>query len=110
MKNIKSQEIWLAQFPLEEDESQIIKRPILVIDSKEKECLVVKITKHNPRQNDKFDIEIEEWQEANLNFTSTARVSKLKVLLKEDLIHKIGKIQQKDWNKITQKIEEFYGG
>ena len=107
MKIIRQKEIWFAQFPLEEDESKKISRPVLVIDNGKDECLVVKITTHKPRDKDKFDLDIKQWEEASLDFPSTARISKLRLLPKTDFIKKIGTIQNKDWIAIEEKLNEL---
>ena len=107
MKDIRPKEIWFVRFPLEEDETQKLNRPVLVIDNENDEYLVVKITKHKPRGNDKFDLKLEEWQAANLDFPSTARISKLRLLPEMDFIKKIGTIQSQDWDAINEKIDEL---
>ena len=106
MRNIQQKEIWFARFPLEEDESRTINRPVLVVHSRNDEYLVVKVTTHEPRDNDKFDVELKQWQAANLKFPSTARVSKLRLLPERNFINKIGVIDDNDWESITEKIEE----
>ena len=107
MRDIQQREIWFARFPLEEDESVTLNRPVLVVHSRDNEYLVVKVTTHEPRNNDKFDVELKQWQTANLKFPSTARVSKLRLLPEQNFISKIGKVHDVDWNLITNKIEEM---
>ena len=106
MKNIQQKEIWFARFPLEEDENKTLKRPVLVIHSRDDEYLVVKITTHKPRNSDKFDVELDKWQAASLKFPSTARVSKLRTLPEKNFINKIGVIHDSDWVLVTEKVEE----
>ena len=106
MKNIQQKEIWFARFPLEEDENKTLKRPVLVIHSRDDEYLVVKITTHKPRNSDKFDVELDKWQTASLKFPSTARVSKLRTLPEKNFINKIGVIHDSDWELVTEKVEE----
>ena len=62
MRNIQQKEIWFARFPLEEDESKTLNRPVLVVHSRNDEYLVVKVTKHEPRNNDKFDVNLKNLQ------------------------------------------------
>ena len=106
MKNIQQKEIWFARFPLEEDENKTLKRPVLVVHSRDDEYLVIKVTTHEPRDNDKLDVEIKQWQAANLKFPSTARVSKLRMLPGKNFINKIGVINDNDWETVTEKIEQ----
>ena len=73
-------EVWFVEFPLEEDNSQTINRPVVVLDENTLGVLSVKITKHSPRKEDPYDTPIIYWQEANLRLASTARVSKVFLL------------------------------
>ena len=41
-------EVWFVEFPIEEDNSQIINRPVVVLDENLLGVLSVKITKHAP--------------------------------------------------------------
>lgn len=45
-----------SKFPLEENNSQYISRPVIIIDAAQLEVLVVKVTKTAPRSCDKYDI------------------------------------------------------
>jgi hypothetical protein len=84
------EEVWFVEFPLEEDNSQTINRPVIVLDENTLGVLSVKITKHAPRQEDPYDVPILYWQEANLRLSSTARVSKVILLAPDSFIFKIG--------------------
>lgn len=97
-------EVWFVEFPLEEDISQTINRPVIVLDENTLGVLSVKITKHMPRQEDPYDTPILYWKEANLKLASTARVSKVYLLSKENFIFKIGDLHQED----LVRIEEMY--
>lgn len=78
-------EVWFVEFPLEEDASRIINRPVIVLDENVLGVLSVKITKHKVRKEDPYDIPIIYWSEAGLRLASTARVSKLQCLIKTAL-------------------------
>lgn len=97
-------EVWFVEFPLEEDNSQSINRPVVVLDENTLGVLSVKITKHSPRSEDPYDTPILYWQEANLRLASTARVSKVYLLPQESFIFKIGDLHQED----MKRIEEMY--
>lgn len=43
--------VWFVEFPLEEDNTQIINRPVIVLDENTLGVLSVKITKHFPQEN-----------------------------------------------------------
>lgn len=97
-------EVWFVEFPLEEDNTQIINRPVIVLDESILGVLSVKITKHSPRAADPYDVPILYWQEANLRLASTARVSKVMLLSQDSFIFKIGELREED----LERIEEMY--
>lgn len=104
MPTIHEGEVWFVGFPLEEDPSQIINRPVIVLDVDKLDVLSVKVTKHQVRSNDPYDTPILYWQQANLRLASTARVSKVMNLNPQDFIFKIGDLHPDD----LDKIEELY--
>ena len=97
-------DVWFVEFPLEENLSQTINRPVIVLDENTLGVLSVKITKHMPRVEDPYDIPILYWQEANLRLASTARVSKVLLLPQDSFIFKIGDLHPDD----LQCIEGMY--
>lgn len=97
-------EVWFVEFPLEEDNSQTINRPVVVLDENTLGVLSVKITKHSPRKEDHYDTPIIYWQEANLRLASTARVSKVFLLSQDSFIFKIGDLHKDD----LERVEEMY--
>lgn len=104
MGNFCEGEVWFVEFPLEEDSSKTINRPVVVLDEDTLGVLSVKITKHAVRKEDPYDTPILYWQEANLRLASTARVSKVMNLQEEDFIFKIGNLHPDD----LERIEELY--
>ena len=72
-------EVWFVEFPLEEDASRIINRPVIVLDENVLGVLSVKITKHKVRKEDPYDIPIIYWSEAGLRLASTARSEERRV-------------------------------
>lgn len=104
MMDIREGEVWFASFPLEDDNTKIKRRPVVVLDKDTLGVLSVKVTKHVPRKCDPYDIPILHWSEANLRFASTARVSKVLNLMPDDFIMKIGDLHPDD----LEIIEELY--
>lgn len=47
-------EVWFVEFPLEEDPSRILNRPVMVLDENLLGVLSVKITKHKVTRNQVF--------------------------------------------------------
>ena len=100
-------EVWFVEFPIEEDNSQIINRPVVVLDENLLGVLSVKITKHAPRQEDPYDTPILYWREANLRLASTARISKVMLLPQDSFIFKIGELHQDDLLRIEEMYQKF---
>lgn len=104
---INDGDVWFAKFPLEEDGSKFLSRPVIILNVERLEVLVVKVTKIPPRSNDKYDIPINYWQYANLRFKSTARVSKTLILNHSQLDFKIGTLHPTDYVNIQKAFIKF---
>ena len=100
-------EVWFVEFPLEEDPSRILNRPVIVLDENLLGVLSVKITKHKVRKEDPYDTPIIYWQEASLRLASTARVSKVTLHTKESLILKIGDLHKDNIKRIKKMLIKF---
>ena len=100
-------EVWFVEFPLEEDKTQIINRPVVILDENILGVLSVKITKHQPRATDPYDIPILYWEEAGLRLASTARVSKVMLLSKDSFIFQIGNLCEEDIERIEASYKDF---
>lgn len=76
---ILPQEVWFAEFPFAEDETQSKDRPVIVMDVDNDTCKVLsmKITSASPRSE--FEIEIFNWEEIPLHHKSTADASEVKL-------------------------------
>ena len=55
---ISEGDIWLVSFPLEEDPTEFLPRPVIVLNVQLPYILSTKITKHDPRTTDSFDTPI----------------------------------------------------
>ena len=100
-------EVWFVEFPLEEDNSQTINRPVIVLDENTLGVLSVKITKHLPRAEDPYDTPILYWQEANLRLASTARVAKVVLLSPDSFIFKIGNLHKDDLERVENMYRKY---
>lgn len=107
MKKFNKGDVWFVEFPLEEDNSQTINRPVVVLDEDVLGVLSVKITKHSVRSNDLYDIPILYWEDAHLKLASTARVSKVMLLPAENFIFKIGSLHKDDLFRIETAYIHF---
>ena len=104
---MKKGEVWFVEFPLEEDSSKILNRPVVVLDQNTLGVLSVKITKHKVRKEDPYDTLIIYWEDANLRLASTARVSKVTVLPRDSFIFKIGELHYEDLERIENMYIKF---
>lgn len=71
------------------------------------EALSVKVTKHDPRENDKYDTPIKSWQYAKLRCKSTARISHYKFIPKNQFIYKYGTLHPDDFKKIQNNFKQY---
>ena len=104
---MKKGEVWFVEFPLEEDSSKILNRPVVVLDQNTLGVLSVKITKHKVRKEDPYDTPIIYWEDENLRLASTARVSKVTVLPRDSFIFKIGELHYEDLERIENMYIKF---
>lgn len=104
----KRGEVWYANFPLEEDQTKTLPRPVIVLEEDNENSvgvLSIKVTKHKPR--DEWDREIFYWQEAKLKMKSTARISKAFFLKLEDFDRKLGELHKDDLKDIDNLFNEY---
>ena len=100
-------DVWLVNFPLEEDPTKFLSRPAIIINVGILEVLSVKITKTEPRDEDQYDMPIVYWQQANLRFKSTARISKTVYINKSQFIHQIGILHKEDLAEVQRLFVEY---
>lgn len=103
-------EVWFVEFPYDDDPGKTANRPVVVLDENVLGVLSVKITKHAVRSEDKYDVPIIYWQQAQLRLASTARVSKVILLSKNDFIFKIGDLHPDDLKEIERAYDDFKNG
>lgn len=105
MHNVHQWDIWLADFPYEEDPTQLSSRPVIVLSVEPLWLLSIKVTKHKVRDFDAFDVAIEKWKESGLKYPSTARISKMARLSTDKFQKQLGTLHPDERNKI---INTFY--
>ena len=107
MKKILPQEVWFADFPFSDDETKSKKRPVIVLEVDEKVCKVLsmKITSRKPFSE--FEIELNDWADIPLHHKSTADASDVKLVAKNDFLHRIGKLSNDDWDNVTNLYVDF---
>ena len=100
-------DVWYVSFPLEEDPTRFLPRPVIVLNVETLEVLSVKVTKTDPRTDDNYDTPIVFWQEANFKFKSTARLSKTLYINKSQFKYKIGILHPEDLIIIQNLFVDF---
>jgi mRNA-degrading endonuclease toxin of MazEF toxin-antitoxin module len=100
-------DVCYAHFPLEENNSKYIDRPVIIVVAEEPEVTIIKVTKTAPRKNDPYDVPIQHFKDAGLKYPSTARVSKVITVDDSQILSKVGQLHVDDLEKIIQKLIEF---
>ena len=95
-KKIEQWDVWLTDFPYEEDNSQFSSRPVIVLSVQPLWIMSVKVTTHSPRENDSLDLEISHWRESGLSKPSTVRLSKRVNLTEDKFKYKLGELHLED--------------
>lgn len=104
--NFSRWELWYADFPFEETLGHK-DRPVLILSVEPLAILSVKITKHDVRTEDEFDVPITRWREAGLVNSSTARISKTMNLPISNFRRKIGDLHDDDKQHILQAYTDY---
>lgn len=109
MARMQQWEVWYADFPYEEKDGSC-DRPVIVLNIEGLQPIVllsVKVTKHEVRDNDKYDTPINKWKEAGLAQPSVARISKTIQLTEDKFRRKIGNLQPEDILTISARYIDF---
>lgn len=93
---LKRWDVWYVDFPFEEDDGRSKDRPVIILDTKEVLVLTVKVTSHECRECDAYDVDIKHWEQAGLDKPSVARVSKLDRIAHTRFRRKIGTLNPQD--------------
>lgn len=103
----QSGEVWYANLPFEEDLTQSSERPCVIVLKKGDQFLVIKVTKHERREYDKFDCDIDDWKFAGLKVKSVARVSKVIFIHESQIDNYKGRLSISDEQKIADYLKRF---
>ncbi|WP_410512702.1 type II toxin-antitoxin system PemK/MazF family toxin [Paenibacillus sp. BR2-3] len=106
-KNLVVGDVWYAKFPLEEDSSKYIERPAIIADVHLPDVAIIKVTKHDPRENDQYDTIIVHYNQAKLKRQSTARVSKLVTVDISQILNRKGTLHPEDFKNVFEQLDKF---
>ena len=107
MKVIRPQEVWFAEFPFREDNSQSKDRPVIVLDVEEGDAKVLsmKVTSTSPRSE--YEIEIFDWALIPLAHISTADAASVRRIPKRMFRRKLGKLSDADWDNVMSLYAQY---
>ena len=104
---ILPQEVWFAEFPFEEDDTQSKDRPVIVLDVDDENCKVLSMKVTSSEPYSEFEIEIFNWADVPLHHRSTADASAVRVVLKRKFRRRIGRLSDDDWQNVTDLYIKF---
>lgn len=110
MNNIpKPSEVWYAHIPKEENPNDVMRnRPCVIVDNDDSgEVLIIKLTTHEPREYDRYDVVLKDWQKCGLSRESTARVSKIQKLCLSQFDNFKGELSQRDKTAIIDALSSY---
>ncbi len=82
-------------------------RPALVLlDTGDEDFVAAPITSHS--RNAQFDLPLHEWREAGLNVASTARIHKLTVLAKNEIVRRVGLLSNPDRDGLMRVLRSAF--
>ena len=97
-------DVVLIRFPYT-NATQSKKRPALVLaDTQDGDILVCRITSKSKGTN--YDVEIQDWQQAGLKVSSTARLHKIATLEKALIAVHLGRLTHNDLLTIKKKVKD----
>ncbi len=99
-------DVWWADVPFE-DEPEIKRRPVIVVNAKEIYVFALKATSHAPREYDEYDVALTYWRECGLTSPTTVRVSKILRLNESMMVSRIGALEAADVFRLQQVIMRF---
>ncbi len=105
MHNYRLGDVVLLSFPYT-NATQSKKRPALVlVDTQDGDIIVCRITS-KPKGTD-FDVDIQDWQQAGLRLSSTARLHKIATLEKAMIAVQLGKLTDSDLLLVKKKVKDI---
>lgn len=85
-------------------------RPFVIVSSDtlvaEVDHTIAKVTTHEARN--RFDVTLENWEQAGLERPSVVRCSKLNTIHNATLIHKMGTLEESDFDKVLETIRSYF--
>jgi mRNA-degrading endonuclease toxin of MazEF toxin-antitoxin module len=79
---------------------------VVLLDSADDDFVAAPITSR-PRVSN-FDVPIQRWRDAGLNTASTIRVHKLTVLVKDDIVRRLGELARADRSTLIEVLHRAF--
>lgn len=99
----KQYEIWRAKVVFEDAPDIVKERPVLIINENMYFIMAQKLT-GTDRGDNEDEMPIKYWREAGLDKETHIRLSKLLKLQKNDLVSKVGKLDDRDIMRFELRI------
>ncbi|MDO4389139.1 MAG: type II toxin-antitoxin system PemK/MazF family toxin [Eubacteriales bacterium] len=100
-------DVYWAEVPFEEDPSQRKTRPVIIAQDRTVYVLTLRVTSHDPRENDPYDYPLQEWKSAGLSRPSVVRIRKMAQLSPEQIGTYIGRLHPVDMVGIQIRMQAY---
>lgn len=107
-------EVWFVRFRFEDDPTQYVERPALVIQERDGNAyaLMMRITKNVTRRA-QYDVILDDWAEAGLRMPSAVRCDKLMRVSTDDVVWRrprFGALSRRDALKVLDMMNVMSQG
>jgi mRNA interferase MazF len=92
--NLRPCEVVLIRIDFHQTIGDKVRPAVVLLDAGDDDFVAAPVTSRPGRS--KFDLSIHEWREAGLNVASTIRVHKLTVLIKDEVVRRLGVLAADD--------------
>jgi mRNA interferase MazF len=99
-------DVYLVMYPFDDEEIEKL-RPGIILDTKDKMSIVIKVTSHEEREDgDSKDVELKHLDQAGLDKPSVARCSKFVPLHHEKIQKNLGTLHPEDMLSVLSRFYE----
>ncbi len=103
---VRPGEVVLIRIDFHQTPGGKIRPAVVLLDSGDDDFVAAPITSRL-RASD-FDVPINQWREAGLNTASTIRVHKLTVLAKDEIVRRLGELEQADRTALVEVLRRAF--
>jgi mRNA interferase MazF len=103
---VRPGEVVLIRIDFHQTPGGKIRPAVVLLDSGDDDFVAAPITSRLRASN--FDVPINQWREAGLNTASTIRVHKLTVLAKDEIVRRLGELEQADRTALVEVLRRAF--